>query len=260
MKKILLIALFILIIFGLLFFVFFKKNKFTTNKKITVIFDFDSTIVKNETLNDILKTSIGDNDDIKQQIDNIVKQAMNGEITPKHSMNERLKLATIHKQTVEKEIDITKTLITDDIADVIKKLQENKNIEIFIVSGGFKEIILPIAKILNLKKENIYANNFIYKNDIVVGVEENILLEEQGKVKMINKLKKEKKIAGKTIMIGDGWTDLETKLYNTVDVFICFAGVEKREKVINESLKQNYEIVYSSKELLKIINKIIDNK
>ena len=97
-------------------------------------------------------------------------------------------------------------------------------------------MIAPTAKILGIPQENIYANEFIYdKNNTVEKAKDSILLQNQGKVKIINKLKNDGILNGKNIMIGDGFTDLETLLYNAVDDYICFCGVVERENVKNKS-------------------------
>ena len=220
---------------------------------INLIFDFDSTLVKSETLNEILKISLSNDLDKINEIEKITKLAMEGEITPIDSMNKRLKLATINKNLIEKIKKEIVSDITDNMEYVINYLKKNQKIKIFIISGGFKELILPVAKKLKITENNIYANEFIYKNNIITSVKDNILLEEQGKVKLINNLKKNNILIGKNIMIGDGWTDLETLLFNSVDNYICFTGVIKRDRVI----KNSKLIANSSEELLKIINELI---
>ena len=217
------------------------------------IFDFDSTLVKRETLNDILKVSINNDEEKIKKVEEITKNAMEGKISPLDSMNSRLKTATIYKKTIEEMKKNIVNEITDGLKFVIKELQKMK-VNIFIVSGGFNELIYPVSEILNIKKDNIFANDFIYKDNIVIGVKDNILLEEQGKVKLINKLKNDKILIGKNIMVGDGWTDLETYLFNAVDNYICFTGIVKREKVINNSKI----IANNSNELLSESIKLIN--
>ena len=232
-------------------------NIFLRKKTVSIIFDFDSTIVKNETLNDILSISLNGNDKKIKQIEQITKDAMNGLITPQQSMNKRLQFATINKKTVEQITQKTTQSITEGMENLIKELQR-KNVNIYIVSGGFKEVILPTANILGIKNDNVFANDFLYERDVVAGVKDNILLEKQGKVKLIKKLKNEGKIKGKTIMIGDGFTDLEVGLNKATDDFIAFTGITERENVIQEAQKNNFYIAKNADELLKILNDKIE--
>ena len=200
------------------------------------LFDFDSTLVKNESLNDVLGLALENDTEKISQIDKITKMAMEGLISPQDSMCQRLKLATINKELVNKISEKAKSQITSGMIDLISELKKHKNVNIFIISGGFKEMIAPTAKILGIPQENIYANEFIYdKNNTVEKAKDSILLQNQGKVKTINKLKNDGILNGKNIMIGDGFTDLETLLYNAVDDYICFCGVIERENVKNKS-------------------------
>lgn len=210
---------------------------------INFIFDFDSTLVKNESLNDILSLALGDHKEKIAEVDKITKTAMEGLITPQESMTKRLKLATINRDLVNKITEQTKSEITDGIVELISTLKHYDNTEIFIVSGGFREMIIPTAKILGISEKNVYANDFVYKNDIVEKANENLLLQEQGKVKLINKLKSDGILKGKNVMIGDGFTDLETLLYGAVDSHICFAGVVSRKNVVekSENIAKNIE-------------------
>jgi phosphoserine phosphatase len=217
---------------------------------INFIFDFDSTLVKNESLNDILEKAVNGDTKKVAEIEKITKMAMNGLISPQDSIDRRLNIATLTKSFVIEIIERTKTQITSGMKKIILNLKNNKNSNIFIISGGFMEVIIPTAEILGIEKEKVFANNFIYnKNGIVEGAEKNLLLEEQGKVKLINKLKKEKILIGKNIMIGDGYTDLETFKHGAVDSHVAFLGVVSREKVIKESKV----LAHNVKELNKIL-------
>ncbi len=214
------------------------------------LFDFDSTLVKCESLNDILNLALGDNSEKIAEVDRITKMAMNGLITPQNSIIQRLRLATINKELVNKITLKTKSEITEGMVKLIAELKKQKDANIFVISGGFKEIIVPTAKILGIDEKNVFANEFVYnENGVVEYVKQNILMEEQGKVKLINKLKEDGVLVGKNIMIGDGFTDLETFLYNAVDNYICFCGVIARENVKKKSL----HIATDTKELLNLL-------
>ena len=198
------------------------------------IFDFDSTLVSNESLNDILKLSLDGDIEKINKLEEITKDAMEGKMPFKQSLEERLKLATINKKIVEKIKEETPSKIVDGAIELIKLLK-NKNHNICIISGGFFEIIKPTADILGI--ETIYSNKLIFDNNgDVIGVEDTFLLHPQGKAKAIEFLKNQGKINDdKIIMIGDGYIDLETKLAGVADEFVCFTGVIEREEVISQS-------------------------
>ena len=66
-----------------------------------------------------------------------------------------------------------------------------------IVSGGFKEFITPVVTEYFIKKENIYANTFVFdENDNIIGYDrENPLSQEGGK----GKATKANELAGRDI-------------------------------------------------------------
>lgn len=220
------------------------------NNDVNFIFDFDSTIVNSETLNDILALAIGNNTEKINEIDNITKMAMEGKISFRESLEKRLKLSIINKSMVDAIITKTLTSIVNNMDIVINNILKQNNTKVFIVSGGFTEVITPTAVKLNINTNNIYANKFKFNNNNeVIGVEDTLLLQSSGKAKIIQDLKNKGIINGKVIMIGDGYTDLETKLNNIVDEFICFCGVVSR-KPIKEATKY---VANSAEELNNII-------
>ncbi|MDR2526581.1 MAG: HAD-IB family phosphatase [Rickettsiales bacterium] len=197
-----------------------------------IIFDFDSTIVENESFNDLLKIALKGDKEKSKQVDEIVNKSMNGIISVKESLEFRFKIATPNKEQIKEVVNSAK--IVYGMQALIKDLLKESNV--YIVSGGFKEMIIPVAEILGISSNNVYANEFIYNKDNVISVKESVLTEQQGKAKIIKSLN----IKTKKIMVGDGWTDLETYLYGAVDEFIAFFGVVKREKVDKEAkLKAN---------------------
>ena len=216
-------------------------------KKRNVVFDFDSTLVSNESLNDILKIALGDDEEKIKLADTIVNDSMAGKIPFKESLDKRLKLTTINKSTIDKVAKDTLNNINEGVIDLVKSIDANY----FIVSGGFLDIIKPVAELLNIK--NIYSNEFIFdKSNNVAGVKETYLLHPKGKSEAIKYLKRKGIMPdGETIMIGDGYTDLEVLLEGTCDKFICFAGVVYREEVA----KKATFIVKTMKELKNYLQK-----
>ena len=48
------------------------------------------------------------------------------------------------------------------IPELVSSLQ-SRGKDVFLVSGGFRVIIEPIAEILNIPKQNVFANNILHK-------------------------------------------------------------------------------------------------
>ena len=96
-----------------------------------------------------------------------------------------------------------------------------------IVSGGFKEFITPVVTEYFIRKENIYANTFVFdENDNIVGYDrENPLSQEGGKVKLLRQMNLQGEIFG----IGDGYSDFQLKESGLIKKFFAFPDFCRRQ-------------------------------
>ena len=132
---------------------------------------------------------------------------MEGKISFSESLQERIKLINSDKDDIEKTVLFLKKNISESFIRNISFIKNNHN-KIFIVSNGFHELIDPIVKEYGILSQNIYANKFIFKNDKIIGFDnESPLSMSRGKVNILKKLK----LKGDTHVIGDGFTDFEIK-------------------------------------------------
>jgi len=196
-----------------------------------IILDFDSTFIKIESLDELLKTFISNKDSLIK-IEHLTKMGMNGEISFQKSLSERVKLLNTNKKDLDIVIEVLNQNITDSFLKNKKFIVENKD-KIFIVSGGFYELIYPVVSKFGIKKENIFANRFIYdKNRKIIGLDKNNpLSKNNGKVKVIKNLN----LNGNVIVIGDGYTDYEIKKYGYANNFYLFIENIKRKKILDKA-------------------------
>jgi phosphoserine phosphatase len=101
---------------------------------------------------------------------------------------------------------------------------------VYLVSGGFRLMINPVAEVLGVSLDNIYANTILFDGDgNYAGFDSNEPTSaDQGKPKALG-LIKEKFGYETMIMVGDGATDAQAK--PPADAFIGFGGVVVREAV-----------------------------
>jgi D-3-phosphoglycerate dehydrogenase len=208
----------------------------TTN---TFIFDFDSTLVSIESFDEILKIALGENTGAKQkQIEKITNAGMNGEIDLSESLTQRLQVAAITKEHLEKfEHDVVNT-VTRGIPIVIDYLLQNEQ-KVFVLSGGFTEIIIPVALRLGIEPKNCLANTFV-KNarGDVTGIDfANPLSKSTGKTEVINHKKQSGKMPGKVICIGDGISDANPYVNGVANEFWGFFANVNRPKVREVAVK-----------------------
>ena len=192
-----------------------------TKETNSFIFDFDSTIVTTETLDDLIKSVLPEDDHaLKAQIDETTHRCMNGEISFNQSITTRLSLAHLTRQDFHAMAIKTLKDVTEGIDLIIKDLLLNGQ-NVFIVSGGFMEVILPTAELLGIPAANCFANTCLFdENDTVIGLMDSPLAHEGGKIKIIQTLKNDGKLPGKIIMIGDGMSDFSVLENGYADSFI----------------------------------------
>ncbi|PIA63194.1 hypothetical protein AQUCO_00200898v1 [Aquilegia coerulea] len=121
--------------------------------------------------------------------------------------------------------------ISPGIDELITKLKAN-NTDVYLVSGGFRQMIQPVALLLGIKVENIYANQLLFgSSGEFVGFDKNEPTSRSGgKATAVQQLRKAHEYK-RMVMIGDGATDLEARKPGGADLFICYAGVQLRDAV-----------------------------
>ena len=176
-----------------------------------LIFDFDSTVIKLESLEEIAGFALEDVEnkaEILEEISRITNFGMEGELSFEESLKRRLALFQINRTHIEKANSKLLQNISDSFLKNTEFLKNNAD-RIYIISGGFDCSILPIVQFLGLDPAHIIANKFIFdeKNN-VSGIEESSpLLKPFGKSLAVSNLN----LSGAIIIIGDGYTDYQIK-------------------------------------------------
>ena len=198
----------------------------------TFVFDFDSTLVRIETLEalaDIALAGHPEADVVRAEIAKLTDQAMSGEVDFGTALRRRLALLPLTRAHVEQLADRILDEGTWSVRRNLRFFQENAD-KIVILSGGFREIIAPVAERLGVAPERVLANDLVYDADgRVTGVDDqNPLSYDNGKPKVIDSLG----LARPIVMVGDGWNDAEVKLAGAADRFYAFTEVARRDKVV----------------------------
>jgi D-3-phosphoglycerate dehydrogenase / 2-oxoglutarate reductase len=195
------------------------------------IIDFDSTFTKVEGLDELANIALAgsaNQEKVVQQIRDLTEQGMNGEITFSEALSRRIELLKANRSHIEKLVDFLHTQVSESFQRNEKFLREYAD-KILIVSGGFKEFIVPIVTSMGIKEANVYANTFVFDaEDNIIGVDENnVLAHAKGKVKLLTSLNLE----GDVYAIGDGYTDYELRASGLANRFYAFTENVEREKV-----------------------------
>ena len=198
----------------------------------TLVFDFDSTLVRVETLEalaDIALAGHPDADAVRAEIARLTDQAMAGQIAFGEALRRRLAMLPLTREHVQALADRILEEGTPSVRRNLRFFQENAD-RIVILSGGFREIIAPVAQRLGVGADRVLCNDLFYDGEgRVVGVDDaNPLSQADGKPKVIKALN----LDGPVVMVGDGWNDAEVKLAGAADRFYAFTEVVRREPVV----------------------------
>ncbi|XP_028786171.1 phosphoserine phosphatase, chloroplastic isoform X1 [Neltuma alba] len=191
-----------------------------------VCFDVDSTVCLDEGIDELAEFC-----GAGKAVAEWTARAMGGSVPFEDALASRLSLFSPSLSQVQNFLEQRPPRLSPGIKELVEKLKA-KHIDVYLISGGFRQMINPVASILGIPKENIFANQLLFgSSGEFVGFDRNEHTSRSGgkatAVEQIRKAHKYKALA----MIGDGATDLEARRPGAADLFICYAGVQLRESV-----------------------------
>lgn len=207
------------------------------------IIDFDSTFSKVEALDVLGEIALEDQPDKEQsirKIKEITDKGMEGSLSFRDSLEQRIQILQANKSHLPKLIDQLKGKVSDSF-ERNKEFIRSHSDQFYILSNGFKDFIVPVVEDFGISKDNVFANDFEYdENDHIIGFnKENVLSSNNGKPKQVDQLKLE----GEIHVLGDGFTDYEIKEAGFADKFYAFTENVKRQKVLDlaDQEAQNFD-------------------
>jgi len=217
----------------------------------SVFFDVDSTVVTTEGI-DLLGKCFG----VMKEISELTKNAMNGNVKFQDAMAQRLELMADRGMNQERLEECVKTegkpQWSAGVQEVVKRLHAMGK-DVYLVSGGFRNMIRPIAETLDIPQEMVYANTILFdKKGNYAGFDRKAPTSRSGGKPAVLRRLKRKKGYKTMIMIGDGATDLDARTQGPAAAFIGYGGVSVRKKV-QEGADW---FVYGFKELLAVLPEV----
>lgn len=199
------------------------------------IIDFDSTFTQVEALDELARISLRDRLDkekIFKQIENLTNAAMEGRMSFAESLEARVRLLQADQVHLRQLVKFLKKKVSASFSRNKEFFAANAD-RVLIVSGGFKDFIIPVVTEYHIKKENIYANTFVFDSEgNIIGYDDtNPLSQEGGKVKLL----KELDLKGQIFGIGDGHSDFQLKESGMVDTFYAFTENVERKSVADKA-------------------------
>ena len=196
------------------------------------VIDFDSTFTQVEALDVLCEITLGGTD-LKEshlkQIAEITNLAMGGELSFRESLERRLRLLHANKSHIPILIEELKKLVSKSFIRNRQFIEDHKD-NIYILSNGFKEFIVPIVCEFGIREDHVFANTFEYdEQENIIGFDgTNILSKSGGKPALIESLQLE----GEVLVIGDGYNDYEIRKEGKANRFYAFTENVKRKNVM----------------------------
>lgn len=199
------------------------------------VIDFDSTFTQVEALDILGEISLQnrpDKDQRLQQIKDITDRGMDGGLSFRESLEQRINLLDAHRDHLPKLVEALKKKVSKSFHRN-REFFENNRENIFILSNGFKDFIIPIVTEYGVKESHVFANTFEFSSEgAIVGFDKsNILSSNKGKPSQLKSLD----LKGEIFVVGDGYTDYEIKEAGLADKFYAFTENVERLKVLQKA-------------------------
>ncbi|KPI95676.1 PREDICTED: phosphoserine phosphatase isoform X2 [Papilio xuthus] len=189
-----------------------------------VCFDVDSTVIRDEGIDELARFC-GKGDEVKR----LTAEAMGGSMTFQEALKKRLDIIRPSVNQIRQFIATFPINLTPGITQLVKALQD-RGVTVYLVSGGFRCLIDPVAELLNIPVSHVYANRLkFFFNGEYAGFDENEPTSRSGGKGLVIRRLKEQHGYQRLVMIGDGATDAEAS--PPADGFIGFGGNVIREEV-----------------------------
>ncbi|MFU8788321.1 MAG: HAD-IB family phosphatase [Methylobacter sp.] len=187
-----------------------------------ICFDCDSTLSKIEGIDELARR-VGLGDEMAKLTD----AAMNGEVLLEAVYEQRLSLIRPDQASIDWLADLYVEQMVDGVKSVFETLT-GQGRDVHIISGGLRQAILPLARLLEVPETKVHAVDIYFNADGSYRDydQQSPLARSGGKAEICRQLQKSQ---GALVMVGDGKTDMEAKQAGAV--VIGFGGVVDRAVV-----------------------------
>lgn len=191
-----------------------------------VCFDVDSTFCEDESIDEIA-AFLG----VGEEVAALTARAMGGSIKFQDALAMRLGVMQPTRQQLDTFLQRHPARLSKGIPELVQRLHAQGK-GVFLVSGGFRAVIHPIADSLGIPLSNVYANTIRFNSDgsYCDFDPEEYTSQSGGKAAAIREIKA-KHGYSTIVMVGDGATDLEARQPGGADLFIGYGGVVLRPNI-----------------------------
>lgn len=197
----------------------------------SVVFDFDSTLVPVESLEALLAAE-DLSAETRAEIARLTDAGMTGALSFSESLRARLELARPRRAALDALARRLAAAPTDGAAALIADLHAGGH-EVWIVSGGFRDLLVPVGAALGLPEARVHGVASRWAADgSFAGLEPDDAFA-RSKVEGVRAAGIA--FARPAIGVGDGATDLALRDAGLVDVFVAYTEHVARPEVVGRA-------------------------
>lgn len=191
-----------------------------------IVTDVDSTLIAQEVIEEIAAYA-GTRDKVKA----ITDRAMNGELDFAESLRERV--ATLRGVPKQVLLDVIAHIEIHAGAQTLVNTVHQFGGHFGIVSGGFEEVVAPLARHLNI--DHYVANRLGSAGGFLTGLIEGDIVTAQTKVEMLQRWAGKHQVPlERTVAVGDGANDIP--MMNTAGLGIAFCAKPNVQRAVASQL------------------------
>ena len=191
-------------------------------------FDVDSTVITTEGIDELAGFA-----GKRAAVSALTASAMGG-ATPFHeALDARLRLIAPTAPMLAAFVEAHPFALTPGVAAVVARLHA-RGTHVYLVSGGFTQMIHPVADALAVPRGRVFANTILFHppggGGGYSGVDQNApTRRDGGKAEAVARIKAAHGYE-EIVMVGDGATDLQAK--PPADAVLGYGGVVERAAVV----------------------------
>ena len=183
--------------------------------------DVDSTLIDQEVIDELAKIAgLGD------QVSEITSRAMAGELDFENALRQRVRLLKGHSKEILTQVR-AKITLTHGAEELISTLH-SLGVKVGIVSGGFEEVIAPLAG--ELKLDFFRANRLAIDMGVLTGEVSGRIIGRHEKAEALRDFAKDSGVdISQTVAVGDGANDIEMIKSAGLGIAFCAKAVLRSE-------------------------------
>ncbi|MBW9223663.1 phosphoserine phosphatase SerB [Methanothermococcus sp. SCGC AD-155-E23] len=207
-------------------------------KRGLVLFDLDSTLIEEETLDELAKLA-----GVEEEVKRITRDAMEGRINFEESLKRRVSL--LKGLAVEDVMKVVSRLkLTKGARETVEELK-NRGYVVGVISGGFNIVTDRVKRDLGL--DYAYSNELVVRDGKLTGEVRGRVMSPSAKGDILEEIAGREKIDLKdTIVVGDGANDIG--MFRRAGFRIAFCA--------KEVLKREADVVIERRDLREILKYI----